>query len=109
MPIPPCTRGSWSAFAYWRRPGFEMRFRPLITGSRSSVYLSRMRSAWNSAVVLWLLDPGGRSVFSTAKPYDVALLLQHPCELLVHARGRDHDVVVVRVDRVPDARQEVCD
>ena len=44
VPMPPWTFGIVPASTYSRRPGFDTRWRPWMTGLRSSVYLSRTRS-----------------------------------------------------------------
>ena len=89
-------------------PASRSRCRPLITDSRSSVYLSSTRSASNSASSRGCGRPAGAARLLDREVLDVALLLEHARELLVHARRGDHDVVVVGVDGVADAGQEVC-
>src|SRR4029078_774167 len=44
VPMPPRTFGMVPASTYWRRRGFDTRWRPWMTGLRSSVYFSVTRS-----------------------------------------------------------------
>src|SRR5215208_6339586 len=44
VPIPPWTLGTSVAATYWRRPGFDRRWMPRMTGLRLSVYFSLTRS-----------------------------------------------------------------
>ena len=75
-PCRPGPSGSCRRSTYSRRPGFETRLRPWMTGLRSSVYLSRTRSTRPTRAG------------STVEVLDVALLLQDARELRLEASRR---------------------
>ena len=81
--------------------------RPLITGWRASVYLSLIRSALNSVVLLRSREPGGR-VSARCRSLDIALLAQDSRQLLIEPRGGHDHVLAVRAERVAYTGQAVC-
>ena len=102
VPSPPSTRGTSSRPKYTRRPGRLMRSMPEMTRSPCGPYFRKMRIRLARRAALH------DRLLHELEAVDVALVLEDAGDLGLQSRGRHVDARVLRVHRVPDAREHVC-